>query len=202
MSHVLKLQNHLTFEDYLEGERFSEIKHEFVGGRVYAMAGTSEAHNRISGNVFGALDDQLHSGPCRTFVADMKIKVWHGPVETSYYPDVFVTCDPRDTHSFFKEFPDTVFEVLSNSTEGTDRREKFLAYRSIATLNNYVLISQKRVEVTLFQRSTHWQPEIFTDLQESLYLASLKTGILLSRIYRNVNFLDADPPNDHELTAF
>src|SRR5262245_37213396 len=124
----------LTVEEYLAGEARSEVRHEYVDGMVYAMAGGSEEHNLISLNVASALRAHLRGKACRVFMADVKVQPSSTREELFYYPDVMVVCDPRDTHRYFKRYPRILMEVLSPDTDRTDRREKFLSYIGIETL--------------------------------------------------------------------
>src|SRR5438445_4801884 len=112
-------QHLLSVEDYLEGERVSEIRHEYVAGRVYAMAGASDDHNRISLNIVAELRERLRGKRCEPFGSDMKLKMPGS--EAFYYPDALVTCDPSDDAKYFREKPAVVFEVLSPETERTDQ---------------------------------------------------------------------------------
>ena len=107
----------LSVEDYLSEERLSEIRHEYVDGVVYAMAGASDVHNIIAGNLFAALHPYLRRGPCRIFMSDVKARLSLADKNIFYYPDLMVTCDPRDTNAYFKDFPKVIIEVLSESTE-------------------------------------------------------------------------------------
>src|SRR6266404_4951317 len=116
-------QHLLSVEDYLKGERVSEIRHEYVGGYVYAMAEASDDHNRIAGNIFGELHQRLRGKRCEPFMADMKLKISGG--HAFYYPDVLVAGDPSDKARYFRERPTVVFEVLSPETERSDHREKW-----------------------------------------------------------------------------
>src|SRR5438477_10625749 len=102
-SAVAQSQQFLSVEDYLEGERFSEIRHEYVGGVAYAMAGASDDHNRIAGNIFGELRERLRGKRCEPFITDMKLKIPGGHV--FYYPDALVACDPADNAKYFREQP-------------------------------------------------------------------------------------------------
>src|SRR5437660_10434913 len=122
MSLVAASQQLLSPAEYLEGERFSEIRHEYVGGHVYAMAGASDDHNRIVGNIHGELRQRLRGKRCEPFMADMKLKIPGG--QAFYYPDIMVACDPADNAKYFRERPRVVFEVLSSETERSDQREK------------------------------------------------------------------------------
>ena len=121
MTAVAKASHWISPEEYLEGERFSDIRHEYVDGTVYAMAGASADHNRISGNIFTELSNRLRGGRCEAFMNDMKLKTL-ADSRLFYYPDVFVACDPADNAEYFRERPTVIFEVLSKETERTDRR--------------------------------------------------------------------------------
>jgi Uma2 family endonuclease len=132
--------------EYLEGELQSDIRHEYLAGQVYAMAGAGEKHNRISLNIAFHLRAAARGKPCGVFISDMKVRVEQN--DAFYYPDVIVACDPQDTESLYKRSPCLIIEVLSPSTEAIDRREKFFAYRSLPSLRHYLLVSQdqRRVE--------------------------------------------------------
>lgn len=176
----------LSVEEYLAGELRSEIRHEYVGGTVYAMAGTSEEHNTIAGNIFAALHAHLRGKPCRVFIVDMKVRLFIAREDVFYYPDLMVTCDPRDTDRYFKRFPKVLIEVLSPDTERTDRREKFFSYTSIETLEEYVLVAQDRREITVFRRNTQWAPEALTEAEPLLALASIGFTLPLQAVYEGV----------------
>jgi Uma2 family endonuclease len=176
----------LTVEEYLSGELHSGVRHEYIGGTAYAMAGASEEHNAIAGNLFAALHAHLRGKPCRVFFVDMKARVLIARTDIFYYPDLMVACDPRDTDRYFKRYPKVLIEVLSPDTEATDRREKFLSYTGIETLEEYVLVAQDRREVTLFRRSRQWQPEILCQPAEALELTSLAFSLPLDGIYEGV----------------
>ena len=103
---ALQIAARTGVEDYLAGELTSGVRHEYVGGQLYAMAGASSEHNIISLNVAFALRSHLRGKPCQVFVADVKVKVLIADEEIFYYPDVMVTCDPRDTDRYFKRFPE------------------------------------------------------------------------------------------------
>jgi Uma2 family endonuclease len=118
----------ISVEDYLEGEKHSEIKHEYVSGYVYAMAGASDDHNRIVGNLFAALHACLRGKRCEPFGSDMKLKLADSQV--FYYPDLMVTCDTADNAKYFRERPTILFEVLSPETERIDQRGKGIRLRA------------------------------------------------------------------------
>jgi Uma2 family endonuclease len=173
----------LSVEEYLEGERLSEIRHEYVGGQVYAMAGGSDDHNRIAGNILTALHGALRGKRCEPFMTDMKLKLPES--DAFYYPDVLVVCDPADNAKYFRERPTVVFEVLSPDTERTDQREKRYAYGSIPTLKVYVIVAQDRRELTILrrERSGSWKPEVLTGSDQVLKLPEIRVEIPLARIY-------------------
>ncbi len=176
----------LTVEEYMAGELRSENRHEYLGGVVYAMAGGSEDHNLISLNLAFAFRTQLRGGPCKIAVADVKVRLQISDEDVFYYPDVMVACDPRDTDPYFKRFPKVIVEVLSPQTEPTDRREKFLSYIQVETLEEYVLVAQDRMEVTVFRRANKWQPEVFRRPDESVRLDSIPLALPLSAVYEGV----------------
>jgi Uma2 family endonuclease len=184
----LALKPQLTAADYLDGERTSDTRHEFVDGHVFAMAGAGESHNLITGNVFAKLRNLVRGGPCRVFISDMKLNVveWNA----FYYPDVMVVCDADDTQPYFKQSPCLVVEVLSPSTASTDRREKMLAYRTVPSLRDYLLISQDKRRVELFRRAADgtWAEAVVVDAGE-VALESVQTSLALNDIYEDVKLV-------------
>ena len=186
MSAVLK-SNPVGVDDYLAGEELADIRHEYIGGEVYAMAGGSEEHGLILGNIFAALHAPVRGGRCRAFVNDMKLRLRLREEEVFYYPDLLVTCDPRDTERHFKRHPQILIEVLSPTTERIDRREKLWSYIQIETLQEYVLVSQEKREVTLYRRANNWSPEVLKSPADVLALDSLKVNLPLAAIYEAVD---------------
>lgn len=141
----------VTAGDYFALDAASPLKHEYVNGEVYAMAGASERHNTIAGNLFV----KLHTAPgrtrCRPFMGDMRLRLARGA--TYYYPDVMLVCDPLDVDPLVKTQPCLVAEVTSPSTEATDRREKLAAYLAMPSLREYLILSHLEARVDLYQRS-------------------------------------------------
>ncbi len=181
----------MSAQEYLHGELTSEIRHEYVDGEVYAMAGAGEAHNLIALNIASKLRDFARGGPCRVFISDMKLHVqtW----KAYYYPDILVTCDPTDNQNHFKERPSLVVEVLSPGTESTDRREKMLAYRTLASLKEYVLIATDKRQVEIYRRDEYdeWQLAAVSP-GEPMLLESVGANFTLDEIYEDVK-LEAQP---------
>jgi len=141
----------IPVNDYLQGELLSDVRHEYIDGQVYAMAGAGERHNRIAMNAAYHLRSAARGGPCGVFMSDMKSQVRDG--NTYYYPDVMVACDPSDDHELYKHSPCLIIEVQSPGTEKTDRREKWFAYRNIEALRYYLLISSQTRRVEYFARN-------------------------------------------------
>jgi Uma2 family endonuclease len=173
-------------EDYLVAEETSEVRHEYLGGLVYAMAGETTTHNQIVGNLYMAARQRLRGKPCREFMSDIRVNLDLRNDEYYYYPDIVVTCDKRDTHPRFVRYPRLIIEVLSRSTERVDRREKFFAYTSIATLVEYVLVAQAPREVTIFRRGSNWKAEKVSGPKAKIVLQSLKASLPLAAIYEGV----------------
>lgn len=176
----------LTVEEYLEGEPHSEVRHEYIAGVVYAMAGTSLDHNTIAGNILTALRNHLAGKRCRVFMSDVKVRLEIAQDDVFYYPDVMVGCDPRDTEKFYLRHPKVIVEVLSESTERTDRREKLFSYMRIESLEAYVLVAQDKSEVTVFQRGKNWRGEVFKGREQSIRLDPIEFTMPLNAIYEGV----------------
>ena len=154
----------LTAEDYLTGEREADHRHEFFNGEVYAMAGASKNHERVSMNLASAIHSHLSGHPCEVFKSDMKVRIKFGENEAFYYPDIVVGCDPDEPDDHYLDSPKLIVEILSND-EKRDRLEKFLVYQQLTTLEEYVVIGQnpKKPEVTIHRRSDSWKPEKHTE---------------------------------------
>lgn len=176
----------LTVEEYLLGERDVATRHEFILGQVYAMAGASDRHNRISGNLFKKIDSALEDKKCEAFIADMKIRL---EPDTFYYPDVVVTCDDPPEDRYFRTEPVLVIEVLSPSTERTDLTEKFSAYQKIPTLREYAIVWQDGARVLLHRKTeSGWQSTIIADPDQAVEFESVGVTMTLDEIYRNVRW--------------
>lgn len=140
----------MSAEDFLPWESTEPVKHEFVRGEVFAMAGAEERHVTTAGNVFVALRTHLRGTPCRTFIADMKLRV--EAADAFFYPDVMVTCSATDTDPLVKREPVLVVEVLSPSTAAFDRGDKFAAYRTLASLREVLLADPATRRCDLYRK--------------------------------------------------
>ena len=179
-------QNYLSPEAYLEGEKVSSIKHEYIQGEIYAMAGASDAHVTIVINLLTLLRNHLRGSGCRIYASDMKARI--ETLDIFYYPDIMVTCDDRDLQfDYFKRYPCLIVEVLSESTESRDRGDKFADYRELSTLQEYVLISQSRRRVECFRRNPQGQWVLFTyGLNQQFHLESINFSCSVTDIYEDV----------------
>lgn len=171
----------MSVEEYLAFERDAEIRHEFLGGQIYSMSGGSQRHNLIALRLASDIDRHLRGKPCRAFINDMKVRVTPGGDDYFYYPDIAVTCDPRDReHSHHISHPKLLIEVLSPGTARIDRREKLFAYMQIETLEEYVLLEQDFPEARIHRPADKWKAEIAT---ERLHLRSLDLSIDLGQLF-------------------
>ena len=154
MSAVLTPPHFADAEAYLAWEELQTERHELVDGEAYAMTGARANHNLIAGNAYIWLRQALRGAPCRVFVTEHKL---HVNAEGDFlYPDVMVTCDPRDrqpSEDRFISHPWLVIEVLSDSIAAYDRGRKFEAYRAVDTLTHYLLVEQARPRAELFSKN-------------------------------------------------
>lgn len=161
------------------------VKHEYVDGQVYAGAGESDRHNRISGNIYARLVGHLDGNECEPFMSDMKLFV----SPHAFYPEVMVACEQPINDSYFRTQPVLIVEVLSPSTERVDRKEKLAAYRGIPTLREYAIVVQDLIEVELRRRvDDKWRTEIYRDLTDAITFESIDFTLTVADIYRNVRF--------------
>jgi len=176
-----------TFEDYLAFEEKSPIRHEYVAGKLFAMSGASESHELIALNLAAALHAHVRGGPCRAYVANMRLKVEIGRKHFGYYPDVMVACTRDGAEKNLLRYPKLIVEVLSPSTRTTDHREKWLHYAEIPTMEEYLLISQDAAEVVMHRRDSNWLSCTTRGLDTSVTFASIDLTLPLAQIYENVN---------------
>jgi Uma2 family endonuclease len=186
-----------TPEEYLKFERASKTKHEYIDGFIYAMAGGSPPHNRICFNTIVALGSQLTGTECFGFTSDQKIRT--DPQDLFSYPDITIVCGQPIFHDQHKDVilnPRVIIEVLSPSTEGRDRVEKFARYQQIKSLTDYILIAQDHASVEHFVRQRgkrQWLYSLETGLATELQIASLKCKLKLADIYNRLQFPSPKP---------
>ncbi len=205
MSALRRASRLMSEAEYLEFERSSEIKHEYLNGNVFDMTGASRAHNLISGNVFASLHRQLRGKSCEVYHSDMRLKVSATGLYT--YPDISVVCGEaqfRDEQLDTLLNPTLIVEVLSPPTERYDRGKKFQHYRELDSLRELVLISQDSpiIERYVRQAEGKWLLRDAKGLDATLELTSIGCKLSLAEIYEQVSFtneedlsLDEDLPN-------
>lgn len=184
---LAKLKTKISLAEYLEGEKISRAKHEFIDGEVYAMAGASERHHRIALNLIKKLDSHLEDAECDAFITDMKLKA---DEKTFYYPDVFVACDKSPESEYYRAEPILIIEVTSPSTHQTDRREKLRAYQQIPCVQEYVIVEQDKIYLELHRRQSdgRWITYFYNEADEEFSLESINLTLKISEVYQRVNF--------------
>ncbi len=178
--------DYVSVEDYLAAEELSEVRHEYLGGLVYAMAGETRAHNTIALNLAVAIRQHLKGGPCKAYMSDIRVNLSIRDDAYFYYPDLVVTCDPRDTDPRFIRHPKLLIEVMSPSTARVDKREKFFAYTTLDSLEEYVLVAQGPPEITVFRRADGWRAGKVSGPESHLTLASLQLTLPLAAVYEGL----------------
>lgn len=171
----------LTEAEYLDGERLSQIRHEYLAGVVYAMSGGTMAHNRATRRTYEALMRRKGAHPCEITITDIKLNI--ADQTRYYYPDVMLLCEPVDDQAIAVQNPCSIVEVLSPSTEATDRREKWLAYQSIETLREYILVDPDKPHVELWRRQSFgWKHELL-DITDHFLVECLEAWIPVAELY-------------------
>lgn len=144
----------MSVEEFLEWEAQQPEKYEFFKGEVYphevyAMVGARRVHVTIAGNIFSALKSHLRGGPCQTFISDMKVEA----ADNAFYPDILVTCHPEDLCAdLVMRHPKVIIEVLSPSTADHEWGEKFHAYRTLSSLEEYALVAPETRQISVYRR--------------------------------------------------
>ncbi|MCJ8269265.1 MAG: Uma2 family endonuclease [Psychrosphaera sp.] len=185
---VLQQQQVISEQEYLEGELVSEIKHEYVDGCVYVMAGASMNHERICANIIRHFGNHLAELPCDVFGSDIKVRT---PAASYRYPDVMVVCDNAENNDHFTQSPTILVEVISRSTRKNDEEIKRLEYMNIAALEEYVLIEQDFVDICVLRRSKNWQPAHYF-LGDEITFESIEMTIDVAALYLKVLNQDMD----------
>jgi Uma2 family endonuclease len=189
MSSAAAIAPFVSEEEYLATEVRSEVKREYLGGAVYAMAGASEPHNIIAMNLYVALGTRLRGKRCQPFGSDMKVRLL--PLDSTYYyyPDAMIACDPTDSGHGWRERPSALFEIITEDTRRIDEREKRLAYLQLASLDAYVRLEQDRAEVVIDRRTSEgWKAERLSGLDAIIRLPSLGIELSLAELYERIKF--------------
>ena len=183
--------HYITPEEYLEQERRADFRSEYTGGEVFAMAGGTSSHNRITGNILSALRPQLRGKSCFVYANDMK--VWIPDFAEFTYPDLALVCGEeqfRDQKRDVLLNPVLLVEVLSPTTSSYDRGEKFEKYRRISSFHEYILVAQDRARVEHYQwmDGGRWMLTFYTDLHSAVTFASVPVALRLADVYEDVQF--------------
>ena len=173
----------MTEEEYLAFEETSEVRHEYIHGKLYEMPGTTDFHNLICGNIYILLRMLLKKTDYRVFTESIKLRI----SDKKYtYPDVFATNDASDLESRqIKRHPTLIVEVLSDSTRVYDKTDKFILYQQIPTLKYYLTVEPEKplVECYALQQDGTWEVETFTQLSETIHLPYFNIELPLTEIY-------------------
>ncbi len=180
----------ITAEEYLAFERPAKDKHEFIAGRIVAMAGASDRHNVIVSNLIIEIGIRLKKTSCRPFASDMRVK---GKKGNYFYPDIVVTCGERKFEDNKKDVllnPTVIIEVLSKSTKLKDRNEKFESYITLESLTDYVLIEQDKMKIEHYSRidEKNWNARIYTEADEEIIFNSINCRLAIADVYTEVLF--------------
>ncbi|MDX1908235.1 MAG: Uma2 family endonuclease [Bacteroidia bacterium] len=184
MGHALELKTHYTLAEYLEHEEHALYRAEYYQGELFAMAGTSDIHNRLAQNLTFGLRLGIKGGPCEIYIENLKLElvpeVWY------VYPDVMLTCDPRDREDrYIKRHPRLLAEILSPGTEGYDRQHKLPRYLQLPTLEALLLVSQTAIHVELFERKgTEWVYRAYTAVTDTIQIGEITLPVAV--IYEGV----------------
>jgi Uma2 family endonuclease len=181
-------QTHLAHEDYFRLEREQDQRYEYLAGEVFAMAGGSERHALISMNTGAALVNATRDRPCRVYGADMKLYI---PARDHFcYPDLMLLCEQGRRHERYVEAPSLIVEVLSPATASYDRGLKFEHYRTIESLDYYLLLDQDRPHAELFERlpDAGWKLTEAWGLEPEIALPRLGVRLPMAELYRQVEW--------------
>jgi Uma2 family endonuclease len=197
-------KKHYTFEEYIQLEEKTGIRHEYHDGEVFAMAddvesgkgevfamaGGTKNHNYVAHNINSLLNSTFKSKGCRSFQENVKLEIDNG---TQYiYPDILFSCSPEDLDAGFSvKNPVLIAEIISPSSETDDRGRKWRLYRRIASLRYYLLISQQQPYVELYSRkhtTALFQLQEFSSLEDIIHFPDLDFSISLQQIYDGIRF--------------
>lgn len=181
---VVLAKRYISEEEYLEIEKNSDIKHEYVNGEMWAMAGASLAHNILTSNVSRHFGNHLDGTRCTAVSSDLKVKANY----SFFYPDVVVLCSDEND-DFYTEQPLILVEVLSKSTEKFDKTFKLSCYTTLPSLQEYALIQQDVAEIIVCRRNNNWAAEFFF-LGDDVTFESIGLTISVETIYQRVKNQD------------
>jgi Uma2 family endonuclease len=175
----------LSVEEYLQLE-YDGFRYEYIAGETFVMNSPNLRHRVIVANVLANLHMQMRGGPCKVLSSNVSVRLRVDESEIFYLPDVTIACGPFSQDSLNLEYltdPTVVIEVSSPATEATDRREKALNYRHLPSLEEYVLIAQRPLSVTVYRRAEHWMPTVLTQLDAVVEFHAVEAHMTLAEIY-------------------
>jgi Uma2 family endonuclease len=176
----------LTVEEYLELDGENGVRYEYVAGQIFAMSSPLIRHQAIVRNLLFHLQSQLRGGPCSAWDSQTAVRLQVDREDIFYIPDVMVACGPLTDKVLDGQYltnPCIVVEVLSASTAAVDRREKALNYRHLSSLEEYLVVAQHSMEVTVFRRSESWRPQVLTAPEDVFESRAVEVKIALTDIY-------------------
>lgn len=192
------LKKYYSVEEYFELEEISELRHEYYKGKISTLEGSTLNHNRVLGNISNRLLSFIRKKGCDIFIESVKLEAIKG--ECYLYPDIMLTCDADDLkQEFFIRHPSFIVEVLSEYTDGLERDFKLRQYKSISSLQYYMMVSENEVRVELFSRLNdfQWQYEDFVELNQTINLEKLDITLPLADIYEDIAFIPVGESNNH-----
>ena len=183
-------------KEYLDLEEKSVDKHEFHNGDLFAMAGASKTHCKISANIITELNIFHKDKRCEVYGSDMKVFIEDKKHKSTHYvyPDVLISCEEKDieTSGNVIFYPKVIIEVLSPSTEGYDRGDKFELYRQLRSLRDYILVNQDKKKVDVFSRKSEntpfWTISTYDEEDKIVKLSSIGFECNIESIYDKVRF--------------
>jgi Uma2 family endonuclease len=190
-----------TLEEFLEFEKTSPLRHEFINGAIFAMNGASLNHQRIVLNLTMAIHNHLKRGPCEVFSSGLLVVIKRGVHEIAYHPDVMVDARPDTRETHYLREPKLIVEVLSPATQLIDSREKLLNYPLIDSLEEFVLVAQDKRHVIVYPRAEGWRPRVYSALDAAVELRSIDLTMPIIELYENVQSVLVPRPARHNLSA-
>jgi Uma2 family endonuclease len=183
-------QDTITIAEYLAGEELSDVKHEYLGGTVHAMAGATNQHNAIAVNALLSLGAQLRGKSCRPFNSDTKVRIEYPDHTRFYYPDALVVCHPNPPTDHFQDHPVFIIEVLSDSTRRADLGEKRDAYLTIPTLKVLMFVEPESPSVIAHRRKSEggFAVEVHSEIDAIIPLPEIDASLPLAELYEQVAF--------------
>jgi len=187
---ALKQPDSISIAEYLAGEEISDVKHEYLGGTVHAMAGATNRHNGIATSVLLALGVRLRGKPCQPFNSDTKVRIEFPDHTRFYYPDAMVVCHPNPDTDHYQDLPVIVIEVLSESTRRTDLGEKRDAYMSMPSVKVLLFIDSECPAVTVYRRKPEggFAAELHSGMESTIPLPEIDSALPLAELYERVGF--------------